>query len=206
MNEPDYPTGDESCPYSWLNEWLCEYVDGTMDPSLQMVFEEYVQANPELKEHIEQLQHTREMLCGCEESLSAPEEVCAQVRGTVEGDMLRSPRTVEETVREHPIATVVSSVMVALVVGMFTGAMLLAPSSLPSDDAGTAAAVKQQSEPPARPLLRSATQSSPTFRALETPPRPDLLPPMVIGQQGPVATDAAIDSAAASYDVVSRTP
>jgi hypothetical protein len=175
-----------------------------MDPSLQMVFEEYVQANPELKEHIEQLKHTREMLCGCKESLSAPEEVCAQVRGTVEGDMLRTPRTVEETVREHPVATVASSMMVALVVGMFAGAMLLAPSPVPSEGAGTAAAVKQEAPP--RPLLRSTTQPSPTFRALESPPAPDLLPKMVIGQQGPAASGAAIDSAAASYELVGRAP
>ncbi len=205
MNESNYPAGDESCPYSWLNEWLCEYVDGTMDPSLEMVFEEYVQANPELKEHIEQLQHTREMLCRCEEPLTAPEDVCAQVRGAVEGDLLRSPRTVEETVREHPIATVASSMAVALVVGMFAGALLLAPPSS-FDEPGASAAVRQQWEPAERPLLRSTTPSAPTFRALESPPRPDLLPQMVIGPSGSAVSGAAIDSAAAAYEVVHRAP
>lgn len=52
--------------YDWIGEWLCEYVDGTMDPSMQAVFEEYMEANPELAEHVERLCRTRTLLNGCE--------------------------------------------------------------------------------------------------------------------------------------------
>ncbi|WP_176521845.1 hypothetical protein [Longimonas halophila] len=29
----DPPPGDGDPPYGWIDEWLCEYVDGTMDPA-----------------------------------------------------------------------------------------------------------------------------------------------------------------------------
>jgi anti-sigma factor RsiW len=48
--------------YKRIDEWLCEYVDGTTDPSLEPVFEKYVEANPELKAHVERLRKTREVL------------------------------------------------------------------------------------------------------------------------------------------------
>lgn len=52
---------------SGLDEFLCEYVDGTMDPVVRRVFEDYLHQNPQLIEHIECLRHTRSMLClyGC---------------------------------------------------------------------------------------------------------------------------------------------
>jgi hypothetical protein len=134
MKEEERPLENGNCPYSWLNEWLCEYVDGTMDPSLRRVFEKYVQANPELKAHVERLRRTRQMLCACSEASKqeAPDDVCARVQEKVECDMLRSPRSLEEVVREWPVAAFASTLVVALVVGMFTGATLFAPEVMPA--------------------------------------------------------------------------
>lgn len=65
--------GYESVPdaESWqdLDEFLCEYVDGSMDPVVREVFEEYVRENPDLAEHVQCLCEAREALihsaCAC---------------------------------------------------------------------------------------------------------------------------------------------
>ena len=50
-----------------LDEWLCEYVDGTIDPVVREAPEEYMQVNPALAAHVERLRHARQLLCyyGC---------------------------------------------------------------------------------------------------------------------------------------------
>ena len=65
--------GYESVPdaESWqeLDEFLCEYVDGSMDPVVREVFEEYVRETPELAEHVKCLCEARDVLihsaCAC---------------------------------------------------------------------------------------------------------------------------------------------
>ena len=68
------------CPYAWISEWLCEYVDGAMDPSMEAVFEEYMEANPELAEHVERLCHTRTLLSECDCDREAPDQTKARLR------------------------------------------------------------------------------------------------------------------------------
>jgi anti-sigma factor RsiW len=122
---------DEDRPYAWLDEWLCEYVDGTMDPSLEAVFEQYVEANPELKAHIQRLEETRDLLCECglprDPSPDAERDRC----GTVDCD--RSPpvevdasSSLADPDPDRSFATtgVVSSIAVALVVGFLVGATM----------------------------------------------------------------------------------
>lgn len=132
----EHQLGENSCPYSWLNEWLCEYVDGTMDPSLRRVFEKYVEANPDLKAHIERLRHTRDLLCQCREPVdddvpeAVPEAVRARVREKVECDLLRTPHSLQDAIKERPMTAFVSSFVVALVVGLFAGAALFGPDTM----------------------------------------------------------------------------
>ena len=45
-----------------LDEFLCEYVDGTIDPVVCDALEEYMRMNPRLADHVRELQHTREVL------------------------------------------------------------------------------------------------------------------------------------------------
>ncbi len=52
----------DTCPYADLDEYLCEYVDGEMDPSVRSVFEEYLRSDGALAEHVDSLRRTREML------------------------------------------------------------------------------------------------------------------------------------------------
>jgi anti-sigma factor RsiW len=53
--------------FSDLDEWLCEYVDGTIDPAARGALEECMRSNPALARHVESLLQARNLLCryGC---------------------------------------------------------------------------------------------------------------------------------------------
>ncbi len=153
MQFPERPfdgeaSGDGAPSYEWLDEWLCEYVDGTMDPSVEAVFEQYVEANPELQAHIERLRQTRELLCGGEDTGAAPHAAPMEAAREVEEDLLRdsAPKLLasEETSRSVVALGLASSIAVALVVGFLAGSMLVEPSTLSS---GPATAIDRQAVP-----------------------------------------------------------
>ncbi|PSQ85992.1 MAG: hypothetical protein BRD42_06715 [Bacteroidetes bacterium QS_3_64_15] len=137
MQTPERPfdgnVPDDGAPsYEWLDEWLCEYVDGAMDPSVEAVFKQYVEANPELKAHVERLRQTRDLLCGCDApdcpAVNPPPEVSREG----EEDLLQSPTLLpEETGGQSAAALgILSSIAVALAVGFLAGAMLVEPDTL----------------------------------------------------------------------------
>mgnify|MGYP006427687207 CR=1 FL=1 len=162
------PPSDDT-PYAWLDEWLCEYVDGTMDPALEAVFEEYLRANPELSAHVERLKETRELLCACgrQSSAECPSDTQAEVCGLVEGKMLRANASLSQFVQERPalIAGLTSSV-VALLLGLFTGALLFTPDrtapSLTSDAPTVQTSPRVDRAPVATPRRSSPSAMSPS--------------------------------------------
>lgn len=172
------PDGDDA-PYAWLDEWLCEYVDGTMDPSLEAVFEEYVDANPKLKAHIDELREMRDLLCGCgrpgdppskEARRRACDRVQSKVCSKVACDMLRS-REPASPREDAPLSAlgIASSMAVALVVGLFAGALLFgdAPvhlSGSPSAFTGTAAPVGASASASAQASDRGARLLDPLLQ------------------------------------------
>jgi anti-sigma factor RsiW len=152
MQTPERPfdgeaSGDGAPSYEWLDEWLCEYVDGTMDPSVEAVFEQYVEANPDLKAHVERLRQTREILCGCDAPEAPSTEMQAEVCSEVEEDLLQSPTVLPDATSERSkmVLGIASSIAVALVVGFLAGSMLVAPTSSPPP---TAAPAERQAVPP----------------------------------------------------------
>ena len=153
MQFPERPfdgeaSGDGAPSYEWLDEWLCEYVDGTMDPSVEAVFEQYVEANPELRAHIERLRQTRELLCGCEDTGASPHTAPMEAAREAEADPHRdaAPELFAsgETSRSVVALGLASSIAVALVVGFLAGSMLVEPSTLSS---GPATAIERQAVP-----------------------------------------------------------
>ncbi|MDX1429469.1 MAG: hypothetical protein R3282_04230, partial [Rhodothermales bacterium] len=67
---PDgYEVSRDESAWQDLDEFLCEYVDGSMDPVVREVFEEYVTQNPDLARHVESLCQARRILtasrCPC---------------------------------------------------------------------------------------------------------------------------------------------
>jgi anti-sigma factor RsiW len=151
MQTPERPFDgdlpDDGAPsYKWLDEWLCEYVDGTMDPSVEAVFEQYVEANPELKAHVRRLRQTRELLCGCD----APNACSAdpQWEGREAEEALHEATAVrpkETEGRAAAVAGLVTSVAVALVVGFLAGSVLVDPATF--SPAPTVSAVEKQTSP-----------------------------------------------------------
>ena len=159
----DVPGGDDDVPYEWLDEWLCEYVDGTMDPSLEAVFEQYVEANPDLRAHINRLKETRRLLCECglpkDSFAEIEDDICAEV----ECDARSSP-PLSDVLQDRPAAALglVSSVAVALVVGFLVGATLGPPSS-PRPHASSAPP-QVESREPVSPSFDARRLSSPDSR------------------------------------------
>ena len=106
-------TGGEGDAYDWIGEWLCEYVDGTMDPSMQAVFEEYMEANPELAEHVERLCRTRALLNGCE---CDQEQASGRAKERLRQEAAEDPTTKEEE-RNARATEIESQIQAALAEG-----------------------------------------------------------------------------------------
>jgi anti-sigma factor RsiW len=74
----DLRSGDDA---AWrdLDEYLCEYVDGEMDPVVRHVFDELIRSDPDLATHVTCLCQVREVLkshCSC---ASAPADFVPQL-------------------------------------------------------------------------------------------------------------------------------
>lgn len=63
----DEPSGDgeNTLLPPELDEFVCEYVDGTMEPSVREAFEEYLEANPDVAAHVDELIETTSILKAC---------------------------------------------------------------------------------------------------------------------------------------------
>lgn len=123
MREGYHATDDNGCPYSELDELLCEYVDDTMDPTIRRVFEEFLYSDPELLEHVEKLRSTRELLChyGCQ--LHAPHGLQVRLRHRLGCEMLRtqSPRFSMILDRLGAVAAFASAMAIIVIGGMLLG-------------------------------------------------------------------------------------
>jgi anti-sigma factor RsiW len=153
--EGPVPDGGGDAPYEWIDEWLCEYVDGTMDPSLEAVFEQYVEANPELKAHVERLQQTRDLLCECGRSADPTADVEPAACPETACDEPASSAPASETERTRPVVAlgVVSSIAVAFALGLLVGATMVTPTAPLSSSSPTA--IEQTTSPSEAPPRRA---------------------------------------------------
>lgn len=181
--EGDVPDGGGEPSYEWIDEWLCEYVDGTMDPSLETVFEKYVEANPDLKAHVQRLQETRDLLCNCglpgaPSSEEVEAEICREVESDVSEDSLGRDT---DPSRRHPVAAVglISSVAAALIVGFLVGAMVVGPLPTDNGNAGTApSSVATDTKPTSVEPLAPARRSTPPVATTDSARAPSTLTPI----------------------------
>ena len=105
------------------DEFLCEYVDGTMDPVVKEVFEEYLQSNPDLREHVECLRNTRMILCRYACGCHAPNDLHDRLRRQISCELIgaRIPFHVGLTDRFRTVATVASTMALLFLVGTVAG-------------------------------------------------------------------------------------
>ena len=109
-----------------LDELLCEYVDGAMDPTVQVVFEEYLESNPELAAHVACLCETRNMLCRVGACHCASVSLQAQLLIKLANELSRKSQASEAVwSRLGNAALLTSAVGLVLIVGMMAGATVL---------------------------------------------------------------------------------
>ncbi len=120
MPEGYYPDHFDQ-PDDQLDEFLCEYVDGTMDAAVKEAFEEFLEANPSLAAHAQCLCRTRNMLSsyGGRHGRASLE---AQIRHRVAIELERKNR-VESTYlsRLGKAAMATSFVSLMVILGMMVG-------------------------------------------------------------------------------------
>ncbi len=106
------------------DEFLCEYVDGTMDPLVRHVFEEYVRVNPGMEEHIEQLRNTRRLLCRYACRCQAPSDLHHRLRNRIPCDAaqpaLPSPAVAQNAAKGAAMSSY--AITVVLMLGLALGA------------------------------------------------------------------------------------
>ncbi len=102
-----------------LDEWLCEYVDGTIDPVVCEALEEYMQHNEALASHVERLREARHLLCqyGC--SYQAPSGLQPRLRRRLATEIVQEaqPFMGLSSTNLMTLATVTSVVAILLIFG-----------------------------------------------------------------------------------------
>lgn len=109
-----------------MDELLCEYVDGTMDPAVQRVFEEYLHINPDLAAHVDELKRTRALLCRYRCQITAPFGFGSRLHREVTDEMMRAqaPMFTATSHRLRQAASLTSVVVAMMVVGLVSGSLI----------------------------------------------------------------------------------
>lgn len=158
--------GYESVPNaeSWqdLDEFLCEYVDGTMDPVVREVFEEYVRDNPDLAEHVQCLCDARDALVHSACSCRLKADFIDRLRRRLSVEQARADRSIlPEMVSQLGYLAAFTSALVVMTVA----AMLLAEYAAESAEPDVARSETVVSEG-VNGLRFSSLFVAPTDRAL----------------------------------------
>jgi len=140
------------------DEFLCEFVDGTMDPLVREVFEEYLAMNPDLRAHVHRLQRTRMLLCRFSCRCRAPRDLHERLRREISCEMMRVHEPFQLTLSDHlrSFANVTSALSILLLVGMIAGVSVFdidPTSGMPA----TGAVVFGVNKAPSRVLERPAS-------------------------------------------------
>jgi hypothetical protein len=108
------PSHREPEPFADLDEFLCEYVDGEMDPTVKTVFEEYIGTDPALAEHVECLRRTRAMLCAYSCRVDAPCGLHARLHSRLKQELNQVPWLITSTASPRTVFTGFASVVAVL--------------------------------------------------------------------------------------------
>ncbi|MFK7843909.1 MAG: anti-sigma factor [Rhodothermales bacterium] len=115
-----------------LDEWLCEYVDGTIDPAVCSALEEYMQHNEELAAHVERLRETRHLLCqfGC--SYQAPSGLQPRLRRRLATEIIQESQPLLGGSGTHLIVLATLTSVVAILLIFAASGEAVAPDALPT--------------------------------------------------------------------------
>jgi hypothetical protein len=103
-----------------MDEFLCEYVDGSMDPVVLKAFEEYLRANPHMAEHAQCLCQARELLATHVPCPHPTGALQLRLKEAIANDLLGESGT-SVTPQLGSFAVVTSAVGLMLMLGMLFG-------------------------------------------------------------------------------------
>ena len=69
---------------SAFHELICEYVDGTMDPDVELVFQEWLRQDPEIEAYVMKLKEAHQLLVSCSGAQCTSDEFQARLRKRLE--------------------------------------------------------------------------------------------------------------------------
>lgn len=104
-----------------LDEFLCEYVDGTMEAAARASFEEYLAQNPDLAAHVRGLVLTRSLLCSQRACAHAPSTLQRRLQIEIARDQLGTPADAVPVGGLGRFATFTSVVGFAVLLGAAVG-------------------------------------------------------------------------------------
>lgn len=143
---------DSDEKYPWLSEFICEYVDDTMDPDARALFEEYLHADPSLQHYVRSLRTTRRMLQhhGCK--LHAPCSLQQQLRARIAMEQeAERPVLAPSAPRESTTPLLLMALIVVSLLG--SGVILSGYSGMPSSPEAV------QHEPTWSPVLNRVPET-----------------------------------------------
>lgn len=139
-----------------------------MDPALEAVFTSYVEANPDLKAHIEELQQTRQLLRQCRfpDETSAAQRAGTDACNRVESDLLCSELSLREALAQRTSfsAGLVASVVAALMIGVVVGATVVGTPSASAPAAAETVSVEHGPPPSARSAIPALLPAPGTYQ------------------------------------------
>ena len=143
---------------SYMDEFLCEYVDGTMDYSVRAAFEECVECDSRLARQVRHLCRTRQLLR--EYRLRTPKDLRIRV-------LKRLSRCLPLATRVRPPHTSIligTATAIALAIALVAGASRYIPASLSKLQGNTTTVVETQ----AKNLWHAKSVYSGLLRALSS--------------------------------------
>ena len=111
---------DDICPE--MDELLCEYVDGTMDPTVRDVFEECICADPGLAKKVRELQGTRSLLNSYGHKLREERRRCTANRTASCGKGRQNGDSFGQRISVRTLAVAIT---MSLALGLWAGAILV---------------------------------------------------------------------------------
>ncbi|MEZ4702315.1 MAG: hypothetical protein R2834_18415 [Rhodothermales bacterium] len=172
MTDGYHDTEDDD--FSDLDEWLCEYVDGTIDPAARNALEECMRVNPALARHVQHLLQARNLLCryGCRHQAPHGLQPRIHERLALESCLAPVHGTASLASRLGMLATVSSIVALSILMGNLD-------AFREPDRAPHAQIVEPQPFRPTRSATRASylpahaglRPSAPSFALLSTVPR-----------------------------------
>ncbi len=101
---------------SLLDEFIVDYVDGTMDVATRSAFETYLHGHPDLFEQVHRMREIRSMMCGLNCGCMAPPGFQARLRNKLACEMMREELPAHLSAYHAPSFQLIASVLVVLMV------------------------------------------------------------------------------------------